>query len=360
MSKVKSLCPIVILVSNFFDFECKKCLTSSWKVQNLRRQSTYRCSNSDAQQRTALHSQTLAFLPIRSCGLNYVIFRPSLRPEVHQWPHRASERRFFAWSCPRWTRCLSATVASVNRELDSSFSPSHSKTQVLIGGVPQELSDKALRAAVEQSGDDSQVTVHIDIAEDLRDTRLDTFLSSRITALSRSALARLIRAESVSLNGKIPKPASKLRAGDHVIVHLPPPPSSDVLPENIPLDVLLEDDQIIVVNKQSDLVVHPAPTAPAGTLVNALMWHLLRPPAPHLPVSTTADHPGTTAAPRVVALSSVGADRARPGIVHRLDRNTTGAFAGPFPTVSVSSDAPAPLKTPLAPRAGSTAVLLAG
>ena len=125
-----------------------------------------------------------------------------------------------------------------------------SNTQVLIGAVPQDLSDEALRAAIEQSGDDSEVTVHIDIAEDLRDTRLDTFLSSRITALSRSALARLIRAECVSLNGRVPKPASKLRAGDHVVVNLPPPPNSDVQSENIPLDILLEDDQIIVVNKQ--------------------------------------------------------------------------------------------------------------
>jgi hypothetical protein len=131
-----------------------------------------------------------------------------------------------------------------------------SKTQFMIGGVPRDLSDGALRAAVEQSADDSEVTVHIDVAEDLRDTRLDTFLSSRITALSRSALARLIRADCVYLNGRVPKPASKLRAGDHVVVNLPPPPNSDVQAENIPLHILMEDDQIIVVNKQVSPHLH--------------------------------------------------------------------------------------------------------
>ncbi len=148
-------------------------------------------------------------------------------------------------------RTLAVCVTSVDNKGEPLKIPSlKSKTQILIGAVPQDLSDDALRAAIEQSGDDSEVTVRIDIAEDLRDTRLDMFLSSRITALSRSALARLIRAECVSLNGRVPKPASKLRAGDHIVVNLPPPPNSDVQSENIPLHILLEDDQIIVVNKQ--------------------------------------------------------------------------------------------------------------
>ena len=156
--------------------------------------------------------------------------------------HRCTQRKNKIVCTPEFRMCKS--TRSVN------FATTHATTQILVGGVPQELSDQALRSAVEQSGDDTQVTVHIDIAEDLRDVRLDSFLSSRITALSRSALARLIRTESVTVNGRVPKPASKLRAGDRVVVNLPPPPNSDVLPENIPLDILLEDDQIIVVNKQ--------------------------------------------------------------------------------------------------------------
>jgi hypothetical protein len=156
----------------------------------------------------------------------------------------------------RKPKTVMAHASESNKYKSSTESTGLAVTQIRIGGVPQELNDQALRAAVEQSGDDSEVTVHIDVAEDLRETRLDTFLSSRITALSRSALARLIKSESVSLNGRVPKPASKLRAGDHIIVHLPPPPNSDVSPENIPLHILLEDDQIIVINKQVKNLIH--------------------------------------------------------------------------------------------------------
>jgi hypothetical protein len=148
-------------------------------------------------------------------------------------------------------RVSSACLHSTSQDMLKSNSPKIiAKPKILVGGVPQELSDAALLTAVEQSGDDCQVTVQIEVEEDLKNTRLDSFLSNSISILSRSALARLIRAEGVTVNGRLPKPASKLKAGDQVVVNLPPPPSSDVLGEDIPLHILMEDDQVIVVNKQ--------------------------------------------------------------------------------------------------------------
>ena len=180
-----------------------------------------------------------------------------------------------------------------------------SKAQVLVGGVPADLDDKSLLQAFERSDDDSQVTVCIQVDGTVTG-RLDTFLSQRITVLSRSFLNRIIKAQCVTLNGKAPKPSSKLKSGDSLVINLPPPVAPSVLAEDIPVDILLEDAQIAVINKQANLVVHPAPTAPNGTLVNALAFHFQNRGAGQL--------------------SSVGSENARPGIVHRLDKNTTGAM----------------------------------
>ena len=176
---------------------------------------------------------------------------------------------------------------------------------ILIGGVPAVLTNDALRQAFERSDDETQVTVCI-TNEERSSERLDTFLSKRISILSRSSLNRMIKAECVLVDGKTPKPAQKLKAGQTVVVNLPPPPGNDMPPEDIPLAVIHEDEDVIVINKQSDLVVHPCPTAPNGTLVNALAWHFM--------------HRSSG------SLSQVGAENARPGIVHRLDRNTTGVM----------------------------------
>ena len=126
-------------------------------------------------------------------------------------------------------------------------------SQVLVGGVPAELDDKALREAFERSDDDSLVTVRIEV-EDAGKVRLDTFLSQRIAILSRSSLTRMIKAECVTLNGNVPKPAAKVKQGDSLVVTLPPPITPSVLAEDIPLEVLLEDAHVVVVNKQANLV----------------------------------------------------------------------------------------------------------
>lgn len=128
--------------------------------------------------------------------------------------------------------------------------------------------------------------------------RLDAFLSSQIEGWSRARLQKLIENEDVLVNGKTSKPAYKLREGDEVEVELTAPPTTDFTPENIPIDIVHEDDTLVVVNKPAGLVVHPAAGTPSGTLANALAYHFQQLPARGTGV--------------------------RPGIVHRLDRDTSG------------------------------------
>ncbi len=163
----------------------------------------------------------------------------------------------------------------------------------------------ALYESRRESDDDAPVTVEFTLLKDL-DKRLDRYLVDRIPFLSRTALQRLIREEAVTVNGRVPKPSTRLSAGDRVIATLPPPPSSEIPPDPIPLDVLFEDDDIIVLNKQPDIIVHPARGHKRGTLINALAWHFQNRSSG--------------------ALSTVGTEFARPGVVHRLDRHTTGVM----------------------------------
>jgi 23S rRNA pseudouridine1911/1915/1917 synthase len=108
----------------------------------------------------------------------------------------------------------------------------------------------------------------------------------------------------VTVNGRSPKASTKLRAGDRVEVYVPPPPPTEIVPEDIPLEVLYEDGHLIVLNKRPDIIVHPARTDKSGTMINALAYHFRH-------------RSGG-------ALSGVGKEFARPGVVHRLDRHTSG------------------------------------
>ena len=130
-------------------------------------------------------------------------------------------------------------------------------------------------------------------------TRLDSFLAAALPDTTRSAAARLIETGQVTVNGKPASKSCKLSGGETVTVDLPDPEPIEALPQNIPLDVVYEDADVIVVNKPSGLVVHPAPGHPDGTLVNALLYHC-------------GD-----------SLSGIGG-ALRPGIVHRIDRDTSG------------------------------------
>lgn len=129
--------------------------------------------------------------------------------------------------------------------------------------------------------------------------RLDAFLARSLPDLTRSAAQRLLEEGAVTLGGKPAKKNTKTAPGDVVEVTLPDPQPVEVLPQNIPLDIVYEDADVIVVNKPVGLVVHPAPGHPDGTLVNALLYHCGE------------------------SLSGINGEL-RPGIVHRIDRDTSG------------------------------------
>jgi 23S rRNA pseudouridine1911/1915/1917 synthase len=156
-----------------------------------------------------------------------------------------------------------------------------------------------------ENDDEAPVTAVFELTRDL-DKRLDRFLTDRVPFLSRTTLQRLIKEEAVTVNGRAPKASTKLHRGDRVVALLPAPPSNVIKAERIPLSILFEDEHFVVVNKQPDLIVHPARSHKSGTLINALAWHFLH-------------NTGGT-------LSTVGEDIARPGVVHRLDKQTTGVM----------------------------------
>ena len=136
-------------------------------------------------------------------------------------------------------------------------------------------------------------------ASEDRGVRLDSFLACRVPELTRSAAARLIETGRVTVAGRTAVKSCRLEGGELVEAELPDPEPTQALPQDIPLDVVYEDEDVIVVNKPAGLVVHPAPGHPDGTLVNALLHHC-----------------GSS-------LSGIGGEL-RPGIVHRIDRDTSG------------------------------------
>lgn len=127
--------------------------------------------------------------------------------------------------------------------------------------------------------------------------RLDAYLAAHVDGWSRARLQRLIESGDVLVNSKLAKASYKVAAKDEIEVELTPPPASNFTPENIPLEIVFEDDQLIVINKPAGLVVHPAAGVHSGTLANALAYHFQQ-------------------------LSNAGS--VRPGIVHRLDKDTSG------------------------------------
>lgn len=131
--------------------------------------------------------------------------------------------------------------------------------------------------------------------------RVDVFLNEEMEDISRSALQKNIEKGNITVNGEKISKNYKLRIGDIVEAELPPPENIDIVPEDIPLDIMYEDDDLIVINKPQNMVVHPAPGYYTGTLVNALMFHC-------------GDN-----------LSGINGVL-RPGIVHRIDKDTSGVL----------------------------------
>jgi 23S rRNA pseudouridine1911/1915/1917 synthase len=128
--------------------------------------------------------------------------------------------------------------------------------------------------------------------------RLDRVLADELGELSRSQVQRLLRAGAITIDGAPARASQRLAGGEHVAVTIPPAEPTDLVPEEIPLDIRYEDDDLVVVNKPAGMVVHPAAGHSRGTLVNAILAH-----CPDLP--------------------GIGGER-RPGVVHRLDKDTSG------------------------------------
>ena len=139
------------------------------------------------------------------------------------------------------------------------------------------------------------------INEEWEGLRIDKYLSTNLDFLSRSYIQKMIQEQNVSVNGKIVKANYSLRIDDEIEFQLPASVEPDILAEDIPLDILYEDMDVIVVNKPKDMVVHPAAGHYSGTLVNALMYHCKD------------------------SLSGINGVM-RPGIVHRIDKDTTGSL----------------------------------
>ena len=139
------------------------------------------------------------------------------------------------------------------------------------------------------------------VMEEQEGMRLDQFLAGELKEHSRSYIQKLLKEGMVTLEGKAMKANYRLREKDEIEIKIPPAMEPDILPENIPLDILYEDDDILVVNKPKGMVVHPAAGHYTGTLVNAIMYHCKD---------------------RLSGINGV----MRPGIVHRIDMDTTGSL----------------------------------
>ena len=144
-----------------------------------------------------------------------------------------------------------------------------------------------------------QFTYQIGLGED--DERLDKWISLALPDLSRSYIQKCIKDNAVAVNGKPQKAGYRLRVDDEIVFAIPEAVEPDIKAENIPLDILFEDEDLLVVNKPKGMVVHPAPGHYSGTLVNAVMYHCKD------------------------GLSGINGCL-RPGIVHRIDRDTTGSL----------------------------------
>ena len=156
--------------------------------------------------------------------------------------------------------------------------------------------------AEEDLFDQQELFEHFRFTADPRQSvlRIDKFLADRIENVSRTRIQNAANAGCILVNNSPAKPNYKVKPGDLVQVVLPTPPrETELVPENIPLNIIYEDDDVLVVNKEPGMVVHPAHGNYTGTLVHALMWHFK-----DLPLFNTGE--------------------ARPGLVHRLDKNTSG------------------------------------
>jgi len=192
---------------------------------------------------------------------------------------------------------MSDTPDSLNSQADSGDGP-------LINAGGKVDASRLHELYESLTDDDGAIIVDFTLTRDLN-KRLDRYLVDRIPFLSRTSLQRLIAEQAVQVNGRHPKASTRLRKNDTVTVAIPPPPSSELPADEMPLEIMYEDRDFLILNKQDDVIVHPARTHQRGTLVNGLAWYCNQ---------------------KAATLSDVGREEARPGVVHRLDRHTTGVM----------------------------------
>jgi len=153
----------------------------------------------------------------------------------------------------------------------------------------------------EEESDEAAMEVHrINVRKRLVGRRLDKHIHGRFPRISRTAIQRYIKQGEVTVNGMPTKASYEPGAGDVIEIVLPPPPPADLVPQDIPLDIIYEDEWLLVINKQAGIVCHPANMTQTGTIANAVAFH--------------------------AESLSRGSEPFRPGIVHRLDKNTTGVM----------------------------------
>ena len=154
-------------------------------------------------------------------------------------------------------------------------------------------------APVTEDTESSQINRHR-VRRRVSGRRLDKYLHGRFPRISRTTIQRFIKQGLVTVNGMPTKASYEPAAGDLVEVTMPPPPPSGIVPEDIPLDIIYEDEWLLAINKQAGIICHPARSTQSGTIANAVAFH-----------AKSLSH---------------GDDPFRPGIMHRLDKNTTGVM----------------------------------
>ena len=152
----------------------------------------------------------------------------------------------------------------------------------------------------EEAATDESTLVRIEVRKSLSGKRLDKYLHGRLARFSRTALQRLIKEGNVHVDGRVVKPSYEIHGGEIIEALVRPTEPAEIQGENIPLDIIWEDEHLIALNKQAGIVVHPARGIGTGTLVNGLVYY--------------ADS------------LSAGSQKFLPGIVHRLDKDTTGVM----------------------------------
>jgi len=164
------------------------------------------------------------------------------------------------------------------------------------------------------SDEAQDTTLTLQVGSSIKERRVDKYLHGRFSNYSRVMLQEVIKAGFVKVNGKAVKPSFRLSPDDKIELTLPELPSKEIMPEDIPLNIIYEDDDIIVLNKQADMIVHPARGNTHGTLVNALVFY------------SDKLSSGLSETVEKEKEESGNAGEFRPGIIHRLDKNTTGVM----------------------------------